>query len=204
MQTGAIQKLLSIDHELRDRTERIQVGLRDEFGPAIATSLLLLEVRERLDHGAFKPYCTLIGIKMRSAQNRLNVGRLARRYGDEQVARLQIGAAQVLGGKSAPKRVVEEIMAEVAAGSPPCLAEVLARLGRKDSRPAKTENMEEAERIARILRDQLTEDAREGVAEFFSTGNSNAVRHVAALLKTLRRGRQAVDAHENAMPGLVC
>ena len=110
MQTGVIQKLLSTDHELSDRTERIQLGLRDEFGPTIATSLLLLEVRERLDHGAFKPYCTLIGIKMRSAQNRLNVGRLARRYGDDQVARLQIGAAQVLGGKSAPKRVVEEIM----------------------------------------------------------------------------------------------
>ena len=199
MQNDVIRKLLSTNRQLMDLTLRIQVGLRQEIVPTIATSLCLLEARGHLLHGEFTPYCVgVIGINLRCAQNRLNVERLALRFGAELVSQLQIGAAQALGGKSAPKPVVGEIMSEVAAGGRPSLAEVLARLARNGSRPATTGNMAGAERIARILRDQLNEDGLEAVAEFLSAGSPTAVRQAGALLKSGGE-RQAVLIHDDAI-----
>src|SRR3954463_12430055 len=103
--------------QLRLIAQRVKKLLPTIIPAIIQVGTYLEEAKAMIPHGRFGAYCVEeMGISDKSAQNYMNLAKLARTRDPTDLAKLAAGAAYELAAKSAPETVISEVLSDVRAG----------------------------------------------------------------------------------------
>jgi hypothetical protein len=122
--------------ELRRIAERVKRYLRKVVPVIIELGAELEAAKARLPHGEFGAYCVdECGVDPRSAENYMNLAKLARIHDPADLAKINLKAGYKLAASATPQHVVSEIMADVRAGRSVTEEEVKKRISAAKGKP---------------------------------------------------------------------
>lgn len=163
----------------------IELGRRLEVAKAI------------LPHGRFGCYCKEeIGISGKSAQNYMNVARLARVRNLADLEKLAPGAAYELAAKNTPESVVSEVLSDTRAGHSVTEDEVKERIAKtKGQGSAKTTDLSHVDQLAHLLVDALDFTGVREIEFFLRSAEKTAIRALSDRLRDAMNGGGASTFH---------
>lgn len=182
----SVIKVVDIDY-LRRKAERARTLVALVMPACIELGEILIEVRDRIPHGYFGPYCLeALHIDRRRAQILMNLAKLAKTHGREQVEKLSPTAAQHIAAPSAPTSVVAAVLDSVAAGNIPTAAAVknLIRDTGIETQPATAPGLEdEIEALTDLLLDALDASGLARLNAFLSGASPDAIQNLCRSLE---------------------
>jgi hypothetical protein len=143
----------------------------------------LAEAKAMIPHGHFGAYCKdEMDICNKSAQNYMNLAKLARTRDPGDLAKLPARAAYKLAAKDTPETVISEVLSEVRAGRSITEDEVKERIGRaKGKRP--TLDTLEVDKIADLLLESLDAGGVREVESFLRCASKATIKALSGRLR---------------------
>ncbi|OSJ17133.1 hypothetical protein BST63_24505 [Bradyrhizobium canariense] len=166
--------------QLRLIAQRVKKLLPTIIPAIIQVGTHLEEAKSMIPHGRFGAYCLEeMGISDKSAQNYMNLAKLARSQDPAELAKLAAGAAYELAAKSTPETVVSEVLSDVRAGRSVSEGEVKERIAKARGRL----HARQIDQIAELLIEALDPDRVREIESFLRLAHSVAISALAGRLR---------------------
>jgi hypothetical protein len=175
--------------ELKLIAKRVKGHLPKVVPIIIAIGEELENAKKRVPHGQFAAYCLdECGLDIRSAENYMNLAKLARVYDPNDIAKINLNVSYKLGASTAPD-VVSDVMAEVRAGRRISEDEVKRRLsvakGAVQSGPSPAPDVGE---IADLLIGALDRSGVGEVERFLRFAKQPLIKALCGRLQQVQKG----------------
>ena len=171
--------------QLRLISQRVKELLPTMVPIIIELGTHLEKAKRMLPHGRFGAYCEEeMGISDKSAQNYMNLAKLARNRDPDDLAKLNAGAAYELAARNVPETVVSEVLADVRGGRLVTEDEAKDRISvAKGQARAKALNMPPVDQIADLLIDALDRDGVRDVELFLRSAGKPGIKALSGRLQ---------------------
>jgi hypothetical protein len=171
--------------QLRLISKRVKELLPTIVPMIIELGTHLEKAKPMLPHGRFGAYCKEeMGISDKSAQNYMNLAKLARTREPADLAKLNAGAAYELAAKNTPETVVSEVLDDVRGGRLVTEDEVKERIAKaKGQAREKSFDMLSVDQIAHLLIEALDRDGVRHVELFLRSAGKADVKALSVRLQ---------------------